>query len=103
MEKLSRDVGTDGRREERKERRREGGAGRAGKGGGTAGSGWREQSQEETVTTLAGWPATPPHQGPVSALTQLGRVQPAPSSTAPCRPFKKVGEGSTARFRPPPS
>lgn len=63
MEKLSRDGGTDGRREERKERRREGGAGREGKGGGTAGSGWRERSQEATVTTLAGWPVTPPHQG----------------------------------------
>lgn len=53
--------GRDGRREGG--RSGKGGEGRCG-GGDCRRPGGRERSQEATVATLTGWPATPPHQGP---------------------------------------
>lgn len=105
MEKLSRDGGTDGRREGRKERRREEreGRGRAVWGGVTAGgrggAGAEPGGDSGHPNGLARH-ASAPRAG-LCALNWPGRVQLAPSSTATHRPFKKVGEGSAARFCPP--
>lgn len=101
VEKLSRDGGTDGRREGRKERRREEreGRGRAGVTAGGQGAGAEPGGDSGHPNGLA-CHASVPRAG-LCALNRPGRVQPAPSSTATHRPFKKVGEGSAARFRPP--